>query len=342
MMSAKPSLPGGGKGTEAVIFHQFSLLPYEVRQKIWVDSLDETAPRVHMLRLHTNYNYKVDQEAHPYHKAWLALVVNPHLQPKSRWPYILGRTCRESREAVVKILPDTLAFSAKGRNDQKCTMRFSAAEDIIHMAGTRWFPLVWFLNVLKVNRPFEPFWKIQNLAIDLDDLQSDLKSTAGYWGGFCGCRVVTDSITWEGNADDIQVCEDVCREEPLPRFLACFPSLRKFYMANVFEPLGTIFQQPDEGLQQLATRGGAYTMGTALDGNPVLYTNYPGYESTPQAWPLVRCGEDTWFVIYDVRKPSPFRELWQLKYIHNHWRDKFPFYQAFSHLEINVLRCLPT
>lgn len=206
-----PNAPGSA-GKEALkLFSPFSRLPRELRQEVWFMALESSEPRV--------YTFVLEREQQGYRApiteaSLRPLPLRPGLFWERDWRGFIAVTatrrsvstaCRESRDCMLYLLPDSIQF----KKPLSGTIHFSGMRDIITISGLSPRIMRDVIDWIRDAGPFRPFRNIRHLAFESETLAE--YSTWREAGPFCCCESPECGF---------------CMLEPLPGFLACFPSWR--------------------------------------------------------------------------------------------------------------------
>lgn len=342
------------------VFHPFLKLPYELRAKIWMDHLKEATPLVYRLKIQYSLRSRVRSDVIYGHNIYHNIhhyIAKPKdtviLKPiafdgygKEQLPNLIRSTsasrtalatCTESRQIALKILPDSLPFRklprfwtqfddtkddpADGTAYPEYILRFNGAKDIIIFHAS-WENQEAVVEISKFQGyPPEGFSRMQHIGLTvgaLDEghsLHSVMSTAYGVHRAECQCSTVD--------------CHDVCRLEPLPHFLACFPLLKTFYIAQVSD-FGSDHDRKN--------RKGAYLEDAGC--RCETEEGRVGGSAEKHIWSTIRSSDiDRWCVAWDERTGC-FRTNYIVKAIRQYWRPNFPYYKALEHLDIKFLRRL--
>ncbi|KAI6353010.1 hypothetical protein MCOR25_009213 [Pyricularia grisea] len=158
---------------------------------------------------------------------------------------ILSEICAESRKTVLKVFPNILRFEFFGENsissnDDPANVnektgnrvgfcRYNSTLDVICLRFIRNHMYLFPKIMSMTSEPFSAFQAIQNLALIYDFDDDDVLSPE-YTKYPIGAPHNPDACTClEG------LRSTTCREDMLPRFIRCFPSLKKLIM-NAMSP----------------------------------------------------------------------------------------------------------
>jgi hypothetical protein len=325
------------------VFYPFPRLPQELRHKIWTLYLSDATPQM--------YSFELRYPCRLTHDPWcnnlrpsdqvflqpLPCVIPDNkyfLQPlraSSTTRHIASATCVESRQVVLETCPDTLRFrhfpggwmhskykSPADRPDgtgyPEYTLRFNATKDII-VFHAGWEDQAAAVKVSELRGlPPDDFLKIRHVGIAVGSFRVQYRHMDTQWGtpferNSCKCKT--------------EVCQDYCKEEPLPKFLSLFPSLETFYVSGV--PSGGVHKPGDQGHAGEGPSGDANCSCLNV--------------RQRHSWPMIRspgvCG---WFAIYDERSACPFPKFDPVEEIRQRWRPHFPYYRALDNLDIKFIQ----
>lgn len=322
------------------VFHLFPELPFELRRKIWMILLDPT-PQIYKFKF--RYPFRVSHNPwrnhlrtgdqiflQPFNCSGTSGKTHPFQPLKTLMVtrFVASATCIEFRRIVLELYPDTLKFrhfpsnwmSDKSSNDRpdgtgfpEYLLRFNSTKDVVVLC-TPWEDQEAAIEIAKLRcSPPDSFLKIRHVGISVDSLKMAYGSVRFLrWGIRHGrCRCTTEE------------CQDFCNDEPLPKFLALFPSLQALYIAQV--PYFS-HNKPDDG----------YKDGNSSQGR----ANCPcPNDKLKHTWQMIKshdtCGD---FVVYNERSICPFPRLERVEAIRQKWRPHFPYYKALDHLEIKFIQ----
>ena len=343
------SLTGTNDSYADPTFHSFLALPAELRREIWLQYLNEAEVTPRVYRLSVRYPEESLRSDHP--DASDILRRNYYPQNSDRVTLVLcallpdednhgqqfmdstfaSRTassiCRESRQILVELLPDTLEFKSLRRwngvepegasQSPQFTFRFNGQKDIfIFEAGWEDQQAVERIVKLQGQSP-RSFLPMQNVGISYGAFE---------FGHMGGGRDTEWGVDDRDCMCDTEACADCCRLEPLPPFLACFPNLKTFYIARIAAD-----DPEDFGLYMDYAWVKDATCKCVTDDGQAKHV-----------WPTVRATDSNceWCVIFDERSGCPFPPLAFIERARQNWRSHFPYYKALEHLDIKFLRRL--
>ncbi|KAF4633977.1 hypothetical protein G7Y89_g4129 [Cudoniella acicularis] len=325
------------------VFYPFPRLPSELRHQIWRHYLADATPQMYRFKLRCPDRALYDPWGNnliPGDKIFLeppgcfpGQEGTDFLQPlrvSTATRHIASVTCVESRQAVLELFPDTLRFrqlpfgwtgdeapggidSADAAGLPEYVLRFNGVKDII-VFQVAWEDQQAAIGISKLKgSPPDEFLNIRHVGIGAGELQMGYDwIEANYGTPLQDCRCETEE------------CQDYCKKEPLPSFLALFPLLQTLCIAGV--PRGAIHRpgdtiQPQKGLSR-------------------KINNCPCPENGPRhSWQMIKawdaCG---WFAIYDERSGCSFHKFGKIEEIRQRWRSHFPYYRALDHLEIKFIQ----
>ncbi|KAH8880485.1 hypothetical protein GQ53DRAFT_536695 [Thozetella sp. PMI_491] len=338
-------------------FHYFPLLPYELRAQIWRELLRDATPLVYKMMIQYNrrslvrgsrlglpiYHYnaqpddvvildpgiegRYDQDEAEPHRRQLAACTFASRAALA--------TCSESRQLAVGLLPDSLPFRmlphcwteegdwldepADGSGCPEYVLRFNGARDIV-LFHADWEDQEAVVKISELRGPPIPFTRMQHIGLTVRSLERGHADRDNYWDLCYGVNPAECMCS-------TPACSDACRLEPLPRFLACFPSLKTFYLARVSS------DTVDAGDQSM------YDWTREEDATchcePEPRSGEPKHK-----WPIIRVSDiDRWCVAWDERTDC-FPIHYLVEEIRQGWRSHFPYYKALDHLDIKFLRRL--
>ncbi|KAK8012947.1 HET-domain-containing protein [Apiospora marii] len=372
-------------------FHPYPRLPTELRQAIWQHYLDgeRRQPQVYAFEFRYSRSNLVatypglnppDPDAiHLHYQAQPEdrIVLQPFsyypgeggslagdlaLLQASTAPWrVAAATCAESRQEVLRLLPDVITFQAlpatwgdKHPADDQAdepsnsfpsyALRFNGDDDVI-LFHANWTDLEAVVRMARMpgGRPHESFARIPNVALGTRGLLQGWSSE-----GYERCHRHRECPC------DTDACppDDACRVEPLPGFLALFPQLRKLYLADarrvVVAPQYMSMMKSDckfefcDSFEGFSSSG--YEGWVEKDGTRSLY-RCPSKRD--DVWPVFQAVdfERGSVVAFDDRDGGcllPHHRFWlprdpKVREIRRKWRRVFPWYKSLQHLEIKFM-----
>jgi len=308
-------------------FHLFPALPKELRDHIWLAALaPELPPRALLFSLIVRH---VSAPRGPIRDVILLPGMSTSRQADTTLlarstaaSRTLGLTCREARAAVHRALPDRLPFRLVARTvdadlaeDAEYFMRFDGERDVVVMKEdqtTQENATKWLVETGRRDS-FAPFRAIKNLGIEAAELMGYIPRGLAPGQEYCYC----------GRGD----CH-ICQQDPLPRFLACFPSLRTFCVTGVSRYYYRSFTRR-------RSIGSVGMCACAADGDG-------DGKRAQHEWPLVRAmeGAGDWFILYREGECA-FPPLFPLERIRRERLPGWPCrFEGLRHLEFRILRRL--
>jgi hypothetical protein len=248
-------------------------------------------------------------------------------------------TSSESRQVALELLPHCIPFRdlprgwtnrgsdyddpVDGSNYPEHVLRFNGARDIIVFQYAMWDEQNAVVKICELqNRVPDAFLHMEHVGISLRSFARGHSLAGPMHGGSYGVSPPRCNCSTE-------VCHGgACQYEPLPRFLACFPSLKAFYIARVSPDAEDNEDQPDG--KPTAVENADCHCGPGTDG---ALSGEPRHE-----WPIIKSSDlDRWCVVYDERTGC-FPEIHLMSYVRQHWRANFPYYRQMEHLDIKFVR----
>jgi hypothetical protein len=340
-------------------FHGFSLLPYELRARIWTEHLENATPLVYRFKIRYNLRSRVksgwiyDCDLYHYNAQpddvvilepggseipFLRITASEHrrtLASSTLASRTTLATCSESRQLATRLLPDSLPFRIlpprwtdemenqeslpDGTGYPEYVLRFNGARDII-IFHANWEDQEAVINISKLGGPPASFSQMQHIGLTIGSFDYGHGDTCNIFGPSYGisrdeCRCLTDD------------CTDACQLEPLPRFLACFPSLQSFYIARISND-GADYGDVSESVWTRLADASCHCEPRSESSEP------------KHVWPTIKSADiDRLCVVWDERTGC-FPTHYLIDVIRQGWRSHFPYYQALEHLNIRFLRRL--
>ena len=339
-------------------FHAFPLLPPELRAQIWTEHLHDATPLVYRFKIQYNLRSRVksgwcDGDLYRYNAQPDDTVIlepagpyfpfDPPAKFQDRQTLALSTlaarsalaTCLESREVAQRLLPDSLSFRilprrwtdgtggqehpSDGTGYTEYILRFNGARDIV-IFHANWEDQGAVTEIAKLHGAPAAFSQMQHIGLTVGSLDF------GH-GMSCGMGRASYGVAWDECRCSTAACSDVCQLEPLPGFLANFPSLRTFYIARISDDIADYGDSSD-------------SVFTRLEDASCRCEPRAGSDGLNHAWPTFKSADtDRWCVAWDERTGC-FPTQYIITDIRLGWRSHFPYYQALEHLDIKFLRRL--
>jgi hypothetical protein len=325
-------------------FHRYSRLPPELRRQIWQRFLEHVTPRIYRFELCYQEERRREPPNFRHHPRPNATIIfrprayYAHHREKgnnltafvkhTEYARIAGATCTESRQFLLELLPDAIPFRHLPHNwsQSKETannhpnlaaypehiLRINSARDIIvfHAPVDDQRSVVDILQ--KQGNVPEVFLKLRHVGLSLQSLQ--------FKNGFAKSYGIDYRCEATHDADK---CRDHCFEEPLPPLLACFPSLKTFYIAGITDYIDRrVFLASGS---KLASNVGMIPCVCPDDGG-----------GGPKHWwpTVVVVDTNEQCVVYNERSGCKYPNLPLVEVVRHNWRSHFPYYKALEHLEV--------
>ncbi|TLD24112.1 hypothetical protein PspLS_06380 [Pyricularia sp. CBS 133598] len=227
----------------------FSSLPLEIRQMIWLGCLDKR-PRVYTFDLAvrdergmpcgSSYSHENITAIHPVFEVYY--TEERDLITGSADRRTLSAICAESRKIVLQVFPDILRFEVRrkfvmGSNNGAANgiarvgfCRYNSKVEVICLRLYRDHLYLFPKVMAMTSNPFPAFEAVQNLALVYETDNEDILSL----------EYAQYSINVPHNPDACGCLDGLrfttCREDLLPKFVRCFPSLKKLIINDISSP----------------------------------------------------------------------------------------------------------
>ncbi|KAH9873238.1 hypothetical protein J1614_005636 [Plenodomus biglobosus] len=302
-------------------FHSFCKLPFELREHIWFECLSYHTPRAYLLELDVSVG-KYDGTNWPPRPVDVKLAPirdldYPHGAPDlaafTAASRTLGATCRESRAAVARLLPDVMEIRADPKPSPNAVQRphiksglfrFNAKRDIIILHDTPFAEMKQAVKWSSNGGVLDAFQTIQNLSIDTNCMDTEV---LGKTWAQCHCGELDCTI---------------CSEDGLPQFLALFPSLKTLHIAQVTSDYYYDERHSAEIVQTVEPckcaengRGGRHE------------------------WPIFKgMADDMWLISYEEMSNCAYPTLPKLRDDRLATGSNWPYYDALGRFDVRILR----